>query len=740
MAISSYPTLNEEADLPWPDSRSMSSDDLHQEMPFGGSSVPHAPTRKGSNANPLSQMPTGQLSPISNNMENPGLEVSIGGCPPPLPSRTDSWSTENTDDLEEDDPPSQLQWEQGSDDILAVPKLEPLDDDFNLDELREAPTVADEDGDLSPTQPKPKRPRGRPRKHPLTTAINTSKITKGRSKTGCITCRKRKKKCDEAKPRCMNCEKNAVVCEGYHEKKLWRSGKEKAVHVHQSTEDAVVFNMQPLFHGVVNAEDRIFWKHYYVNLSNVLTVEGEAKNAFKDIILPLANNHQGVMHSILAMSSKHIDYDTPYGTKLLQQHPATSRKSLQERAEYHHKEAMEIFHADIMRSGEEEGVDHRIILSARYAQILCLLIGTLIEGNPHGEHRVHLHGYQRLIQQTPPQDPAFLNFITEFFQYHIYADELLWHPGVHGPRLSDHNWAPHTTMESPRLLGVADGLFRHVSDIATIRDTIRRNIYHGSETRVDYHLLWQAQEIQEAIEQWTPPWPTTDSRHRVGLIYKHMMFLHLFRTIYPPTVAGQLASISSTLSGTVAPFSPAKSRRASQNSRPLTASSGSSSPGLGPTTASVASMTFQQHSPPGSRNPSRTSSMHESDHSSDRPAQQPRALSPAPIRRPAHHDNRITAAVEESLAIIESFKPSDPALTLLLVPCQVLGAACFEPAQQDRIRAVIRQVRGYTGLRNCDRVSEVLEEVWRLMEEGDWLSVWDWQGVARKIGVDFLCT
>lgn len=206
MAISSYPTLNEEADLPWPDSRSMSSDDLHQEMPFGGSSVPHAPTRKGSNANanPLSQMPTGQLSPISNNMETQGLEVSIGGCPPPLPSRTDSWSTENTDDLEEDDPPSQLQWEQGSDDMLAVPKLEPLDDDFNLDELREAPTVADEDGDLSPTQPKPKRPRGRPRKHPLTTAINTSKITKGRSKTGCITCRKRKKKCDEAKPRCKN--------------------------------------------------------------------------------------------------------------------------------------------------------------------------------------------------------------------------------------------------------------------------------------------------------------------------------------------------------------------------------------------------------------------------------------------------------------------------------------------------------------------------------------------------------
>lgn len=47
-----------------------------------------------------------------------------------------------------------------------------------------------------------KRPRGRPRKHPVLPE-STNKVTKGRSKTGCITCRKRKKKCDEAKPRCM---------------------------------------------------------------------------------------------------------------------------------------------------------------------------------------------------------------------------------------------------------------------------------------------------------------------------------------------------------------------------------------------------------------------------------------------------------------------------------------------------------------------------------------------------------
>lgn len=91
----------------------------------------------------------------------------------------------------------------GSDDILTAPKLEPLDDDFNLDDVTEAPLATTQAPFVAAAnQPKQKRPRGRPRKHPVAPIINPSKVTKGRSKTGCITCRRRKKKCDEAKPRC----------------------------------------------------------------------------------------------------------------------------------------------------------------------------------------------------------------------------------------------------------------------------------------------------------------------------------------------------------------------------------------------------------------------------------------------------------------------------------------------------------------------------------------------------------
>ena len=49
----------------------------------------------------------------------------------------------------------------------------------------------------------PKRGRGRPRKNPVNKKTSLTKSgAKGRSKTGCITCRKRKKKCGEEKPTC----------------------------------------------------------------------------------------------------------------------------------------------------------------------------------------------------------------------------------------------------------------------------------------------------------------------------------------------------------------------------------------------------------------------------------------------------------------------------------------------------------------------------------------------------------
>ncbi|OMP85111.1 Transcriptional regulatory protein moc3 [Diplodia seriata] len=81
-----------------------------------------------------------------------------------------------------------------------VPKIEELDDD---DDTSKISPLTDESVP-SPDRIVVKRPRGRPRKHPIAQPASISKPPKGRSKTGCITCRRRKKKCDETKPACKD--------------------------------------------------------------------------------------------------------------------------------------------------------------------------------------------------------------------------------------------------------------------------------------------------------------------------------------------------------------------------------------------------------------------------------------------------------------------------------------------------------------------------------------------------------
>jgi hypothetical protein len=126
---------------------------------------------------------------------------------------TDPWSSSGF--VEDED----AGYGEEEDDV--VPKLEPSDDlDMDMDDIERADNDMDL-GDSSPlsdnkesvapntptsaSTPVAKRPRGRPRKHPKPTPESLAKGLKpSRSKTGCITCRKRKKKCDEAKPTCKS--------------------------------------------------------------------------------------------------------------------------------------------------------------------------------------------------------------------------------------------------------------------------------------------------------------------------------------------------------------------------------------------------------------------------------------------------------------------------------------------------------------------------------------------------------
>lgn len=61
----------------------------------------------------------------------------------------------------------------------------------------------------------------------LQIAPQIKKISRRRTRTGCLTCRKRRIKCDERKPHCLNCEKSRKVCLGYEVPPFQNRGKKE---------------------------------------------------------------------------------------------------------------------------------------------------------------------------------------------------------------------------------------------------------------------------------------------------------------------------------------------------------------------------------------------------------------------------------------------------------------------------------------------------------------------------------
>lgn len=150
-------------------------------------------------------------------------------------------------------------------------------------------------------------------------------------------------------------------------------------------------------------------QHYLYRLSTVLTLEPQRDNAYRTLLLPKALQHQGLMHSILALAGKHIHYNDPSGASLLLEYP-----DLPARIEHHAQRANALLNADI-----DSGNAHSMTLAANIGQILCKVLECLADGRTTNEHRIHLECYQRLIREVQPQDREFMGFVSEFFDYHV---------------------------------------------------------------------------------------------------------------------------------------------------------------------------------------------------------------------------------------------------------------------------------------------------------------------------------
>ncbi|KAI2739756.1 transcriptional regulator family: Fungal Specific TF [Penicillium roqueforti] len=69
----------------------------------------------------------------------------------------------------------------------------------------------------------PSSPSYAPDRHgAMQVAPKRKRVFSNRTKTGCMTCRRRKKKCDEQHPACNNCLRGGFLCEGYSSRSTWQ--------------------------------------------------------------------------------------------------------------------------------------------------------------------------------------------------------------------------------------------------------------------------------------------------------------------------------------------------------------------------------------------------------------------------------------------------------------------------------------------------------------------------------------
>ncbi|KAJ5294078.1 hypothetical protein PENANT_c009G02641 [Penicillium antarcticum] len=408
---------------------------------------------------------------------------------------------------------------------MEVPKVEEIDE--NILSIKPA-----EVGDSAAPAAVPRK-RGRPRKHPLPTG---AKVTKGRSKTGCITCRRRKKKCDETKPACLNCQKNAVVCEGYPPREIWKSGRQKLADVVSQSLAAMPRSLPLLIDGIETDIDRRFLDHFVYGFSRVLTLINDDSNPFKEILLPMATQHRGLMHSLMCLSGSHLSGLDP-------------EPKLKERKYYHFHRAIQDLKDNINASSNSspqtpDAEQQLLVEDPIIASTIALSLNTICEGETNGEYRPHMDAARYLLVSQQPRNEKFRQFIVEFFQYHDVSNSLTSldrRPALFHSNMNIPNFVPGAS--AGMFVGVFDGLFNYISEITQLRDRIRQRMDEGYEPAVDYQTLSEAVSIDTAIRNWETSHEPDTPNWCLAQLYRQTTWVYLYRTIRPSRPSEKIAQV-----------------------------------------------------------------------------------------------------------------------------------------------------------------------------------------------------
>ncbi|KAH7020379.1 fungal-specific transcription factor domain-containing protein [Ilyonectria destructans] len=117
-----------------------------------------------------------------------------------------------------------------------------------------------------------------------------------RSRNGCLSCRHRKKKCGEEKPRCLGCRRNNLNC-------TWLADQNETAAATPRLPGGTIASPDE---GPPSASPLLL-QHYVTTTATMLPMPLR-ENAFLREFIPIASVDDMVMHSVLAVSGAHMNF------------------------------------------------------------------------------------------------------------------------------------------------------------------------------------------------------------------------------------------------------------------------------------------------------------------------------------------------------------------------------------------------------------------------------------------------
>lgn len=164
------------------------------------------------------------------------------------------------------------------------------------------------------------------------------------SRTGCLTCKVRKKRCSEDRPICNDCDRLGFTCvylpktsnrqvlsryKAQVEQELLGKKNHRRVDEDEVALDGEIVSLgedpylsQPLADPLMSQLDPVgvhLYSYYRTHLAQIISIAPTRQNYYLQVFLPMAHQHAGILNGIMAWSAHHLSITTENGEGAEQQ-------------------------------------------------------------------------------------------------------------------------------------------------------------------------------------------------------------------------------------------------------------------------------------------------------------------------------------------------------------------------------------------------------------------------------------